>query len=159
MLKFTVHASTRLSPDQLVDEIFKIDNWSGFTGWGPLPGIERVELLELTRAKIGTRFGVTNTDESTHEETVVEYVPQQRLVMRIENFSAPLGKIADHFVETWRFDAHAGHTTIERTFDLIPKGAGGTVLLWLIGFGLQKAVQAHTNALAQQDFVKVPDLS
>lgn len=148
MRTFSVSASSQLSPDQLVDEIFNVENWSGFTGWGPLPGIARAELLELADAKVGTRFGVTNTDKSTHEETVIEYVPQQRLVMRIDNFSAPLGNLADYFVESWRFEAHASLTEIERTFELVPKNALGGVLLWMIGFGLQKAVQVHTNAMA-----------
>lgn len=150
LVSFTVTAGSALRPEQIMDEIFDITNWSGFTGWGPIPGIREAKMLERHDARVGTKFVVTNTDGSTHGETVIEYVPDRRLVMRIDDFSTPLDKFAECFLETWEFERRDHHTHIERKFDLHPKGPIANVILRLVGFGLRKAVQEHTQALAMQ---------
>lgn len=148
MVTFTVNAKTTLSPDYLVEQILNVSNWADFSGWGPIPGIREATIIERTEAGTGTRFAVTNVDGSTHEETIIEYVPSQRIVMKIENFSAPLNKFAKFFIETWNFDRQGGQTCIERQFELHPKNPIANIFLKLLGFGLKKAIEAHTAAIA-----------
>ncbi|MDH3627777.1 MAG: SRPBCC family protein [Acidobacteriota bacterium] len=147
-MSFTVSAQSRLSPEELVEEILDVRNWPGFTGWGPLPGIDSATIIEQTSSRVGTRIAVTNSDGSTHEESVTGYVPDRELVMKIENFSTPLKNFARYFVETWQFDRREGVTRIERTFELHAKGLIGQLILVPVGFLLRRAVAAHTKIIA-----------
>lgn len=133
-----------MRPSKIIDEFLKIENWSGFAGWGPVPGIREASVIEQTESRVGTTFGVTNSDGSTHQERVIEYEPDQRLVMQIDGFSAPLDRLAERFIETWQFEWHDGVTDLQRSFELHAKGPFARVFLRLIGFGLKRAVQAHT---------------
>ena len=147
---FSVSVQSSLPAERVVEEILNVSNWPGFKGWGPVPGIQSAQIVERTDALIGTRIAVTNSDGSTHEETVTDYVPGQRLVMKIENFSPPLRKLARYFTETWQFEQHDRGTNIERTFELYPKGLIGKLILLPIEAALHKAVAAHTRTLAGQ---------
>lgn len=146
-MDFTVSAQTHLTPEELVDEIFDIVNWPGFTGWGPLPGIESAEIINQTAERVGTRFAVTNMDGSTHEETVTEFVTDRLLVMRIDSFSAPLKRFAECFIEKWTFERVGNQTIVKRSFELRHKGLIGKLFLMLISVGLKRAVERHTRKI------------
>lgn len=147
-MSFTVSAQTRLSPEELVEEILDVSSWRRFTGWGPLPGIDNATIIEQTTSLVGTRIAVTNSDGSTHEETVTVYVPGSQLGMQIDNFSSPLKHFVDYFFETWRFDRGDGVTNIERTFVLHAKGLIGKIILIPVGFLLHRAIAVHTRTVA-----------
>jgi len=149
MVKFKVTANTTASPAEIIDSIFEVSNWHSFQGWGPIPSIASVELVRPTDSRIGATFKVKDGDGSTHEETVLELMPNQLLTMRMDNFSPPLDKIADHFIEIWRFRIQDGRTLLEREFNLHPKNFVGEILLRPIGYALRKAVQRHTQAIVR----------
>ena len=143
-VRFSVQARTSMQPSEIIEAFFNVDSWSDFAGWGPIPGIREASIVEQTEARVGTTFAVTNSDGSTHRERVIEFVPNRRLVMRIDGFSAPLHRLAGYFVETWQFERRDGVTDLQRSFELHAKGPITKIFLKLIGFGLKRAVRAHT---------------
>ena len=80
------------------------------------PGIREAKFIEQPESRVGTKISVTNSDGSTHEETVVEYEPDRRLVIRLDTFSAPLKNLATAFIETWLFERRDNLTTLRRSF-------------------------------------------
>ena len=149
MVTFQVTATTTASPDDIVDSIFEVANWTRFQGWGPIPGVVAVEMYQPADSRIGTVFKVKNSDGSSHEERVIEWVPNHYLTMRMDHFSRPLNKIADYFIERWRFQTQGGRTFLEREFELHPREGTAGILLRPIAYLLKKAIQRHTAALTE----------
>ncbi len=147
MVTFRVTATTPASPEDIVDNIFEVANWTRFQGWGPIPSIVAVEMSQPTGSRVGTIFKVENSDGSTHEESVLELAPNHRLTMRMDKFSPPLNKIADHFIERWHFRIQDGRTFLTREFELHPRGFAAGILLRPIASLLKKAIQRHTDAM------------
>lgn len=147
MIKFSVNVETSLSPGELFDEFFRVENWHSFKGYGPVPGIHEVEMVGVAGSKIGTKFKVLNTDGSSHEETVVEFEANKNLVMKMDTFSKPLNRLASHFVEKWHVEVQGVKTHVERSFELYPKNLAGEVVLRIISLFLKRAVDIHTRQL------------
>jgi hypothetical protein len=144
MITFTITANSSVSPQEICEGIFDVEKWTGFVGYGPLPGIRKVTKTSSPGALVGTVFHVVNMDGSEHQETVQELEPGIRIVMRMENFSEPLRRITTHFIERWDFaDTHPNYR-ITRTFELYPKSIFAFIPLWLISHLLKKAVERHT---------------
>jgi len=148
MIKFTVATTSPLSPHALCEQIFDVSHWKSFAGYGPIPGIENARVDNLSEDKIGTRFHVKNTDESTHIETVIGFIPQKELVLRMDNFSNPLNLIASHFIEKWQFETERDQTKIERSFELYPLNFWGSIILKIISIFLKKAVRNHLELMS-----------
>ncbi len=148
MIKFTVATTVELSPPALCEQIFDVSKWQSFAGYGPIPGIENARVENLNEDRIGTRFHVKNTDGSTHIETVIGFIPQKELVLRIDNFSSPLNLIGSHFVEQWQFEAEWDKTKVERSFELYPLNFFGSVILKIISMFLKKAVRNHLDSMS-----------
>lgn len=147
MIEFAIVVETRLSPNEVFDEFFRVENWKSFKGYGPIPGIREAKMVNATSSKIGTKFKVRNTDGSSHEETVMEFEANKTLVMKMHAFSAPLNKLASHFIEKWRIQIQAEKTYIERSFELYPKNLIGNIALRIISLFLKHAVKIHTKKL------------
>lgn len=147
MIGFSVSASFPNSADEVCDQIFDVSTWQSFAGYGPIPGIAEAILVSLDDQRLGTRFEVTNVDGSKHVETVIEYVPQQKLRLRMDSFTSPLGKLADHFVESWEFREDGGETRVERSFELYPRNFAGRIILTMISWILRTAVQKHLESM------------
>ena len=134
-----------MRPDEVIEEFFNTDNWSGFAGWGPVPGIREAGIAEQREGRVGTIFAVTNSDGSTHDECVIGYERGRRLIIQIDGFSAPLDRLAEKFIETWAFEQRDGVTEVQRSFELHAKSPITKIFLRLIAFALKRAVQAHTR--------------
>jgi hypothetical protein len=148
MITFTVSADSSISPEQICEEIFNVDRWSGFKGYGPLPGIAKVTMKSPANSIVGTEFYVENTDGSKHKETVQSLSAGNYLIMKISDFTAPVKNIATHFIERWDFtDTNSGYR-INRTLELYPKNAFAALPLWLISWLLKKAIARHTHQIA-----------
>ncbi len=146
---FSVSADLPGSAEKNCDQIFDVSNWTGFQGYGPLPGIKDVVKVSPDEGKIGTRFEVTNSDGSHHVETVVEYESGKLLRLRMDSFSPPLSKLADHFIETWSFSGKGSNTQVARSFELYPKNTAGRIALSMISYFFQKAVQKHLVSMQE----------
>lgn len=147
MVRFRVAATTSLSPEEIVNGMFDKSNWTSFRGAGLVPGIEEVEIVRSGDSISGTTFKVKNSDGSHHEETIIEYDPGQKLVMKLHPFSSPLNKFALHFHEIWTFHCENNLTHFERTFELYPKHMLGSILLRAVAFFFKKGVENHTKTI------------
>jgi hypothetical protein len=139
-ITFTCRATLPFSPQQIVDSILDLANWPKFEGYGPLPGIKTAEFEVRTPEIVGTRIRVTSTDGSRHVEEIVDWQPEERLQQRMSDFSPPLSHLATHFVETWDFRRDGDATNVIRSFELHPRSAWTTPLLWVIARLLKRAV-------------------
>lgn len=148
MITFQVSVETSLSPAAVFEAFFCLDNWGSFKGYGPIPGIKSVELVKETDSKVGTIFRVSNSDGSSHEETVVEYEMERLLVLKMDSFTSPLNKIASHFMERWHVQSRGGKYYIERSFELYPKNMFGKIVLRIVSLFLRRAIENHTKDFA-----------
>lgn len=144
---FHCDATLSSTPSQIVEAFLNLDNWPGFTGYGPLPGIRSAEFEVRTPEILGTRIRVINTDGSRHEEVVVAWNPDCGFSLVLQNFTPPLSKLATHFVETWEFMPGPKGTLVRRTFELHPRSTLARCALWLISFPFRLAVRKHLRLM------------
>jgi hypothetical protein len=146
MIEFSIVVKTNRPGSEIFNAIFDIANWQSFNGWGVIPGIKKVELTEINDSRVGNLFQVENTNGSTHHETVLDYIPDRKLVMKIDHFSAPLNKLNTHFIETWEIDG----AYLKRRFELHPRNKIGGLLLMPLGVMLKRAISIHTREIFGQ---------
>lgn len=151
MIQFKVTAKTLLTPDEIVNGMFDVSNWTSFKGSGLVPEIKEVDIVAPNESIIGTIFKVKNSDGSQHEETIIDYDPSHSLVMKLHKFSSPFNKFASHFLEKWTFNRQNNWTHFERAFELYPKNFIGSILLRFIAYFFKKAVEDHTEIIANEN--------
>ncbi|AFY91685.1 SRPBCC family protein [Chamaesiphon minutus] len=148
MITFTVAADSSISPEQICKEIFDVDRWSSFKGYGVLPGIAKVTMKSPANSIVGTEFYVENTDGSKHKETVQSFNVGKCLIIKMSDFTSPIKNIATHFIERWDFENTNSGYRVHRTFELHPKNAFASLPLWLISWLIKQAVAVHTRQIA-----------
>ena len=119
-ITFSCTETLPLPPEEIAGQILDLANWTGFTGYGPMPGIRAAAFESRTPEVVGTRIRVTNTDGSSHVEEVAEWHPDRRLRLEMKDFSPPLSRLATRFEETWDFERAGGGTRVVRSFALHP---------------------------------------
>jgi len=149
-LRFVCASILPQSGAEIARGILDLDEWRSFTGWGPLPGIARAEFAHRADGVVGTRIAVTNTDGSTHTEEILAWDPEREVVLRLGGFSRPLGLMADHFVETWQFEAVEGGTRVVRTFEIHPRSAGSVAVLTVVRALLKRAVAKQMREMKRR---------
>lgn len=147
-ITFSCEATVPLTPEGIANQILDLVNWPAFTGFGPVPGIKTAEFEHRTAAVVGSRIRVTNMDGSTHIEEIVEWDPAHQLELRVQDFSAPLSRLATRFEETWQFERTEGATKVTRWFELHPNSSFARPFLWLISFFLRRAIARHLRQMA-----------
>jgi hypothetical protein len=146
-ITFSCEETLAMLPEEIAGQILDLANWTGFTGYGPMPGIKAAAFDTRTPGVVGTRIKVTNTDGYSHVEEVVEWEPERRLRLDMKDFSPPLSRLATGFVETWEFERLGGGTRVVRSFSLHPKSLFALPALWLISFLLKRAVARHLSQM------------
>lgn len=146
-LAFTCSERVPLSRREICRRIADVGRWAEFEGYGPIPGIERAAYERRTDGMVGSRIRVENEDGSTHVEEIVEWVLDERVLIQMTDFSAPLNRFAEFFVEEWRFSSDGGTTLVSRTFRLHPRGRIGRLVLWLVAVFLRRAVCRHLERM------------
>jgi len=139
-ITFSCLAILPLSARELTGEILDLANWPKFQGYGPIPGIKAAEFEVKTDGLVGSRIRVTSRDGSTHVEEIVQWQPDQRIRLRMQEFSPPLSRLATTFDETWDFQAVAGGTKVNRSFDLHARSFLARLPLRMIAFFLRGAI-------------------
>ena len=124
-----------------------LSRWSDFQGYGILPGIASARFLTRAPEVVGSRIEVTNRDGSTHIEEIIEWRLDERLRLRMTEFSPPLRRLATSFVETWEFRHVNAGTVVTRSFDLHAASIAAWPVLWIIARLLKKAVSRHLAAM------------
>ena len=144
---FTCYETVPLRPEEIAGQILDVSKWPTFQGYGPLPGIQSAEFETRTQDAVGSRIRVTNLDGSSHTEEILEWLPEQRVVMQLGNFSTPLSSMASHFIETWDFERVGDETKVARSFEMHPKSIRAKLALWVISFFLKGAIARHLREM------------
>ena len=149
-ITFSCTATLPLAPEEIAGQILDLANWTGFTGYGPLPGIKAAEFEARPPGVVGTRVRVTNTDGSRPRRG------GRRVGARtaacgsdMTDFSPPLSRLATRFEEAWEFERVGGGTRVARSFRLHPKSALARPALWLIALLLKRAVARHLRQMGR----------
>ena len=146
-ITFACHETLPLAPEEIAEQILDVAKWPDFRGYGPIPGIKSAEFETRTPNVIGSRIRVTNLDGSSHVEEIVEWQPDRRLQLQIENFSKPLSRLATRYVETWEFERVGNETKVSRSFELNAKSMVTKPVLWIISFFLKRAIARHLTEI------------
>ncbi len=146
-IKFVCTDTLGLLPADIARRILDLANWRNFTGYGALPGIKTAEYEVRAPGVVGSRIRVTNTDESSHVEEIVDWQPEHFLRLKMNEFSPPLSHLATEFVESWAFQRIDNGTTVTRSFELHPKSGFARPVLWLISRLLRRAIVRHLRQM------------
>ncbi len=146
-ITFSCSAILPLSPAQICERIARVESWCDFQGYGPLPGIESASYELRTVDVSGSRIRVRNRDGSEHVEEITEWIPGERVVLQLREFSKPLSSLADRFVEEWELEPGPDGTRVERTFFLYPRDPVTRVPIWLISRLLRQAIARHLRQM------------
>ena len=146
-ITFVCKKTLPLAPEEIVNQILDVAKWPDFQGYGPIPGIKTAEFEIRTANIVGSRIRVTNLDGSTHAEEIVEWQPDQRLQLHMQDFSPPLSRLATGFIETWEFQQVGSETKISRSFEMNAKSMATWPVLWLISIILKRAIARHLNEI------------
>lgn len=130
-------------PEKVFDGVADLANWSSFTGWGPMPGIVKAELVEGQRVEAGARVRVTNTDGSVHHERFEEFERGRRLRIRME-LGPPASRFLSSIVETLEWDGRR----LVRHFVVTPRAWWTAPIARVLAFLLRKAALRHNALLA-----------
>jgi hypothetical protein len=148
-ITFSCRETVRFAAEEIAHQILDLPRWSDFLGYWPIPGINSAEFVVETPAVVGSRIRVINTDGSTHVEEIVEWQPNERIGIRMTEFSRPLSRFATHFEETWEFKQCDGGIGVLRSFKLYPKSLLARVPLLLISFLLKRAIDRNLRGLTE----------
>ncbi|MEO8494127.1 MAG: SRPBCC family protein [Planctomycetota bacterium] len=148
-ISFSCKAHLAIAPTEIAEQILDISNWPDFKGYGPLPGIKSAEFEVKTPEVVGSRIRVQNTDRSLHVEEITEWLPESRVALRMQEFSAPLSWLATGIDETWEFEPVGGGTKVVRSFQLHTRSTMTRPLLWLISRLLKRAINRHLRQMSE----------
>ncbi|MDB4731873.1 SRPBCC family protein [bacterium] len=151
-ITFTCAETFIASPSEISSNLLNLDKWCEFEGYGIMPGIKVAVFERETPEVIGSIFRVSNSDGSTHTEEIVEWEPETRICLRMENFSPPLSRLSSHFLERWTFTPNKEANLVTRSFELHPKHLITKPALWLISFLLKKAIARQLQQM-QDEFL------
>ena len=146
-ITFSCEETLGIPPERIAEQILDISRWSGFQGYGVLPGIKAAEFEVRTPEIVGTRIRVIDTDGSSHVEEIVEWEPDRRIRLHMHEFSPPLSRLATGFEETWEFSCVGRDTRVVRIFELHARSRVTRPLLWLISILLKKAIARHLRQM------------
>lgn len=146
-IRFSCREVLPALPGQICEEIARVESWSAFTGYGPLPGIAHARYEVRTEEMRGSRIRVQNRDGSQHVEEVVQWIPGERVALQLHEFSRPLSVLADRFMEVWELEPVPEGTRVHRSFALYPRSASSRIPLWLISLLLCRAAANHLRQL------------
>jgi hypothetical protein len=142
-ITFACKKTLPLAPEEIANQILDVAKWPDFRGYGPIPGIKIAEFEIRTEIIVGSRIRVTNLDGSTHVEEIVEWQSDQRLQLQMKDFSPPLSRLANDFIETWELQRVGNDTEVLRSFEMNAKSIAAWPVLWLISFVLKRAIDRH----------------
>jgi uncharacterized protein YndB with AHSA1/START domain len=104
------------APERVWALLTSFDLMTLFTGFGPIPGIARVEWLTEGGYRLDARRRVTNTDGSTHLEDIASFEPGRLLVDRIHGFDSPMRFLARQAHDRFELQASGSGTRLVRRF-------------------------------------------
>lgn len=152
MLKPVVFTCTAVLPQKATEiaaNLLELSNWKDFHGYGFLPGIKSATWERQSPDVIGSRIRVQNQDGSSHVEEIILWMPERQIQLQFCDFSPPVSRLANKFVETWDFEPHAAGTHVRRSFEMYAKNLPARFALWFISILLKRAIARHLQQLKQ----------
>lgn len=149
-IEINIHGSTNQTPHEICAFFLETERWPEFTRYSILPGIKQASFENKTPELVGSRIRVFNTDGSTHVEEIVEWNEDHKIILRFQDFSAPLKYLASHFVEEWQFHRLGTVTELTRSMTFHPKGLFGWLMLIPISRLMKKAFEQNARLAATQ---------
>ena len=146
-ITFSCRELLTVLPAQICEDIARVESWREFRGYGPLPGIASAQYERRTQEMKGSRIRVRNRDGSEHVEEITAWDPEARVVLQLQEFSAPLSSLSDRFVEEWEFTRGRDGTQVERRFSLYPRSGITRIPLWVISLLLRRAIARHLRQM------------
>jgi hypothetical protein len=146
-ITFSCKETLPFAPADIARQILDLTKWPDFHGYGPMPGIKVAEFDVQSPGIVGSRIRVTNRDGSSHIEEIVEWQPDHRLRLHMQEFSPPLSRLATGFEETWEFKRTDNATHVTRSFRLHAKSVLAGLLLRVISFFLKRAIARHLREM------------
>ena len=146
-ITFSCEETLGMPPEEIARQILDLARWPSFEGYGVLPGIKEARYEVKSPEIVGSRIRVMDTNGSSHLEEIVEWEPDRRLRLRMEEFSPPLSRLASGFDETWQFEPLGEGTRVIRSFELHPKSCVTRPLLLLISSLLKRAIAQHLRQM------------
>ncbi len=149
-VEFTCTAVLPLPPRAIAEQILDVQAWTTFTGYGPIPGVESAEFEVRTPEITASRIRVTNGDGTRHVEEIMEWEPESRLRLRMQELPSPLAAMATSIDETWTFRQAGGETVVTRSFALHPRRWWAGMPLRMIAFFLKRAIDRQLRLMQKQ---------
>lgn len=147
-IRFECQALIPATSAEICAAVADVSRWREFTGYGPLPGIAQAEYEQRTPNMVGSRVRVRNTDGSSHREEIYAWNPERQIGLKLYDFTAPVNRVASHFLEEWHFTSQANGTQVTRSFQLFPKQPLTWPLLWLISLLFRRAIVRQLAEMA-----------
>ena len=113
-----VETSARIIIARPIEDTFKLATDMSqfnryFTGWGPVPGNKRVEIIDAGAPKPGSRRRVINNDGSALLEEIHQFkAPSIHRYRIVSGLPAPLGLLTKYGDAVWYFETHKSGTSI-----------------------------------------------
>ena len=135
--------------DVVFDFVASEAGFLSFPGYGPIPGLARVEFEHGSYQQVGSESRVTNTDGSTHREQVVECDRPRRFAVRIHSLSSPFRLLVRELDESWELSTEGTGSRLHRTFGFTLRSP----LVWPLSLPLAQwmfraAIRHHHQWLA-----------
>jgi hypothetical protein len=139
-----------VSPSVIFDALVSVEGFLGFPGYGPVPGIAKVDFARGSKLERGTVLAITNTDRSTHREEITTFDPPRAYAIRIDSFSSPLRFLVHFAEESWRFEPRGAGTIVHREFVLSLR----SIVFWPLSLAftkviLRRAMDRHHRAVVR----------
>ena len=150
-VEFTASRLISQNALKVCESIADVESWSDFNGHGIVPGIDKAVYEKRTEDLTGSIIKILNSDGSHHREEILEWIPGERIVMKIYDFPLPLRTMATHFLEFWEFEEKGKNKTlITRTFQIFPVSFLTRPFINQLASLLKRATVAHLDEMARK---------
>jgi hypothetical protein len=120
----TVRRTAAVSVERLFDTVVAEDVLPKVLHrWGPVPAVVGTRDLTGPWDTPGSQRTVVLGDGSTAREQVLLWNRAMRFEYRVDSFTSPIGRLADHAIGSWAFMSAGGESSsFEWTYTFHPRG-------------------------------------
>ena len=103
-------------PGVVFDFTNATENFTSFTGFGPIPGIREALYETPGNPRLGSVRRIVKTDGTAHREEITVFEPPVRHVSRITGIAPPFSWLVSSGEDDWLFAADGSGTLVTRRF-------------------------------------------
>jgi uncharacterized protein YndB with AHSA1/START domain len=130
-------------PEAVWDFFFSDAGTALFVGYGPVPGMTRVEWLSGDGQSVGSIGKAHNVDGSHHQERVLRATRPEEYEIAIDGFSSAFRFLVSGAREHLRFEATPTGTRIVRRFTFVLRSPLAWPLAVIVRGFFRRAVRAN----------------